>query len=218
MDENSENAAVPVPSVAEPDGSGASPAAAKKAKRRARSARTSAPRGPMAALASFIKRPVPAVPMDEVDIDLLRMLAADSRLSQRALSREISLSPPAIGERVARLERLGAIRGYTLDIDWAALGYPMAVHIPVTAAPGADLGHIIDELRKMPELDDVHIVTGQWDLIARFRLRDQGHLQEILLGRVWQIEGIQRVETFLELSRFTGAGVLGLDKDRDAKR
>ncbi len=149
------------------------------------------------------------MPVDDLDIELLRRLSTDSRLSQRALSREVSLSAPAIGERVARLERLGVIRGYTLDIDWAALGYSMAVHMTMTAAPGADFGNIVAELRLMPELEDVHIVTGQWDLIARFRLRDHVHLQEVLLGRVWQIAGVQRVETFLELARLTGDGPLG---------
>lgn len=166
------------------------------------------PRGAMAGLARIIKRPGPAAPLDELDLELLRHLSRDARLSQRALSRLVALSPPAVGERVARLERLGVVRGYTIEIDWAALGYPMTVYIPMTAAPGADLPVVIDTLRQMPELDDVHIVTGQWDLIARFRLRDHAHLQEVLLVQIWQIAGISRVETFLGLGSYPGAGLL----------
>lgn len=159
-------------------------------------------------LAQIIQRPAPQVPLDEVDIALLKALDADARLSQRGLSREVALSAPAIGERIARLERLGVIRGYTIDIDWAALGYSMTVHIPMTAAAGADLGAIIEHLVEMPELEDLEIVTGQWDLIAKFRLRDHAHLQEVLLVRIWQIPGVQRVETFLGLGNYRGAGVL----------
>jgi Lrp/AsnC family leucine-responsive transcriptional regulator len=163
----------------------------------------------MAGLASIIQRPTPAVPLDDLDLDLLRHLARDARLSHRALSRLLGLSPPAIGERVARLERLGVIQCYTLQLDWAALGHPMTVYLPMTAAAGADLRDIITDLQAMPELDDVEIVTGQWDLIARFHLRDHAHLQEVLLGQIWQIAGVQRVETFLGLGSYTGEGLLG---------
>ncbi|WIE53970.1 Lrp/AsnC family transcriptional regulator [Curtobacterium sp. MCBD17_003] len=159
-------------------------------------------------LAQLIQRPTAKVPLDDLDHALLRALADDSRRSQRALSREVALSAPAIGERIARLERLGVIRAYTLDIDWATLGYSMSVHIPMTAAAGADLGAIIERLVEMPELEDLDIVTGQWDLIAKFRLRDHAHLQEVLLVRIWQIPGVQRVETFLGLGNYRGAGVL----------
>ena len=84
----------------------------------------------------------------------------------------------------------------------------MSVHIPMTAAAGADLGAIIERLVEMPELEDLDIVTGQWDLIAKFRLRDHTHLQEVLLVRIWQIPGVQRVETFLGLGNYRGAGML----------
>ena len=163
---------------------------------------------PPSKLAQIIQRPTPKAPLDEVDVALLKALNEDSRLSQRALSREVALSAPAIGERLGRLERLGVIRGYTLDLDWAALGYSMSAHIPMTAAAGADLGAIIEQLVEMPELEDLDIVTGQWDLIAKFRLRDHAHLQEVLLVRIWQIPGVQRVETFLGLGNYRGAGAL----------
>jgi DNA-binding Lrp family transcriptional regulator len=163
---------------------------------------------PASKLAQIIQRPTAKAPLDDVDVALLKALNDDSRLSQRALSREVGLSAPAIGERLARLERLGVIRGYKLDLDWAALGYSMSVHIPMTAAAGADLGAIIEHLVEMPELEDLDIVTGQWDLIAKFRLRDHAHLQEVLLVRIWQIPGVQRVETFLGLGNYRGAGVL----------
>ena len=43
------------------------------------------------------------------------------------------MSPPAVADRLARLERAGAIRGYRVEIDWAALGYPVVVYLAVTA-------------------------------------------------------------------------------------
>ena len=43
------------------------------------------------------------------------------------------------------------------------------------------------------------VVTGSFDMIARFRIRDHAHLQALLLDRIWPIRGLQRIETFLGL-------------------
>ena len=153
----------------------------------------------MAGLTSAIRRSRPAVPLDEVDLELLRLLAADARRSGRQLAREVGMSAPAVTERVNRLERLGVITGYRVSVDWDAVGLPMLVFIPMLIAPGADLATLVEELLEIRELEDLVTLTGNYDLMARLRLRDQQHLQEVLLDRLWPISGLQRVETFLSL-------------------
>lgn len=158
----------------------------------------------MGAVARFIGPAVEKVPLDDIDRQLLQALREDGKLSQRGLAQIVPLSPPAIGERIARLERAGVIRGYSARIGWAEAGYPMVAHLAISVAAGSDLAVIVDELGDVPELIELHIVTGQWDLIGRFRIADQVSLQRLLLGRVWQIPGIQRVETNLELASIEG--------------
>src|SRR5256884_6374888 len=106
---------------------------------------------PLAKLTEVSTRPTPRAEVDELDLALLRALAVASRQSQRALARAIEMSPPAVADRLARLERTGAIRGYRVDIDWAALGFPVVVYLAVTAGPGMDLSEIIPPIRAMPE-------------------------------------------------------------------
>lgn len=165
-------------------------------------------RGSMAGLAGAIERQRPAVPLDAIDRDLIRRMAKDPRSSQRQLAREVNMSGPAVGERIARLERLGVIRGYTVSIDWAALGYPVLVYIPMSIAPGADLGQILEELKAIEELEELVAVTGTYDLLGRLRLRDHAHLQMVLLEKVWPIYGLQRIETFLSLGEVSRHSVL----------
>lgn len=153
----------------------------------------------MAGLSKAVARARPAVPLDHIDHQLLALLAEDPRLSQRQLAQRVGMSPPAIGERIARLERHGVIRGYTIDVDWAAVGRPVLVYIPMTIAAGSDLEQLVEDLRAIPELDELTVVTGGYDLMARFRLRDHAHLQELLLDRLYPIPGLRRFETFLSL-------------------
>ena len=154
---------------------------------------------PLARLADVAAAVSPKVEVDDLDLTLLRALAVDARQSQRALARAVGMSPPAIADRLARLERAGAIRGYRADLDWAALGYPVVVYMAVTAGPGMDLSQIISAIRALPEAEDMSVVTGGFDLLVRLRVRDHEHLRELLLAEIFQIPGVQRTETFLSL-------------------
>jgi Lrp/AsnC family transcriptional regulator, leucine-responsive regulatory protein len=155
---------------------------------------------PFARLTEVTSEAPPKVEVDDLDLALLHALATDARQSQRALARQVEMSPPAVADRIARLERLGAIRGYRVDVDWAALGYPVVVYIAVTASPGMDLTEIITAIRALPEAEDMSVVTGGLDLLVRLRVRDHTHLRELLLAEIFQISGVQRTETFLSLA------------------
>src|SRR3954469_9757409 len=78
----------------------------------------------------------PAVPLDEVDRQILVLLSEDSRRSQRELARELGMSAPAVRDRTGRREGRGVIRGYGIHVDWNATGYPMAVYVAIAAAQG----------------------------------------------------------------------------------
>jgi Lrp/AsnC family transcriptional regulator, leucine-responsive regulatory protein len=155
---------------------------------------------PLAKLAEVSPTPRAEVEVDDLDLALLRALAADARQSQRAIARQIEMSAPAVADRIARLERGGVIRGYRADIDWAALGLPVVVYLTVTASAGMDLTKIIQEIRELPEAETMSVVTGSLDLIVRLRVRDHTHLRQLLLAKIFQITGVQRTETLLSLA------------------
>ena len=178
---------------------------------------------PLAGLAGLSAPPAAAVEVDELDLALLRALAQDARQSQRALARGIQMSAPAVADRLARLERSGVIRGYRADIDWAALGLPVVVYLAVTAAAGMDLSDIIREIQELPETETMTVVTGSLDLLVRLRVRDHTHLRELLLAKIFQINGVQRTETLLSIAdidpdNFTAALLEDMIQQRDSSR
>jgi Lrp/AsnC family transcriptional regulator for asnA, asnC and gidA len=141
----------------------------------------------------------PAVPLDEVDRRILVLLSEDSRRSQRALARELGMSAPAVRERIGRLERVGVIRGYGVQLDWSAAGYSMTVYLSIAAVQGYQQSEIVDQISRMPEVEWLDIVTGGIDMLARLRVRDHGHLRQLLVDQIWKIEGVQRTETSLSI-------------------
>ena len=138
--------------------------------------------------------------LDEQDLAILSLLVADARISQRRLAREVGMSPPAIAERVSRLERAGVIRGYRADLDRSALGHDLVVYVGVVAVQGGDQPALVASLRSMPEVEDVHVVTGPKDLLVRLRVRDHAHLRDVLFEGLWSLPGVDRTETYISLA------------------
>ncbi|GAA4792636.1 Lrp/AsnC family transcriptional regulator [Actinomycetospora chlora] len=121
--------------------------------------------------------------LDETNQRILRELAEDPRQSMSALGRRIGMSAPAVTERVQRLERTGVIRGYRLDIDPGALGYPIAAWVRVRPALGH--GKIAEQIAaRQPEVVECHKITGEDCLLMRVQVRDVADLDRVLEG--WQ--------------------------------
>ncbi|MGI8948109.1 MAG: Lrp/AsnC family transcriptional regulator [Ornithinimicrobium sp.] len=101
----------------------------------------------------------PRADLDAVDLQLLRLLSEDSRQSQRSLARELGMSPPAVAERMNRLERSGVIRNYSIDVDWGSFGLPLLAFIDVVTVPGAVQRRLLERVSLMSL--DVENAGGQ---------------------------------------------------------
>lgn len=140
------------------------------------------------------------VPLDDLDIALLQLLVKDGRASQRSLAAGLGVSTPTVSERMARLEKSGAITGYAAQIDWNTVGFTETVYVSVRAAAGHDVASIMEELWKIAEVQEVNLVTGELDLLVRLRVRDNEHLRALLMDKVWQIAGMQGTSTMMSVA------------------
>jgi Lrp/AsnC family leucine-responsive transcriptional regulator len=117
--------------------------------------------------------------IDETDQKLLDALAVNARLSLKELAQAAGMSSPSAAERLRRLEERGIIRAFTIDIDPAALGYPMQAIVRVRPLPGQL--HIVKKLiQETPEFIECDKVTGDDCFIARLVVRSMGELDGIL--------------------------------------
>jgi Lrp/AsnC family transcriptional regulator, leucine-responsive regulatory protein len=117
--------------------------------------------------------------LDTINRRLLQELQADARLSMAELGRRINLSPPAVAERVQRLERAGVITGYRAEVDPKALGFPIAAVVRVRPTT-RQLQKIPELAREIPEVVDCHRITGEDCYFVKLHLRSMDDLEEIL--------------------------------------
>ena len=115
----------------------------------------------------------------EIDRRIIGELVENGRLSFAELGRRVNLSPPAVAERVQRLERSGVIAGYRAEIDPKALGYPLTAIIRVKPAPG-QLVRIPELAAEIPQVGECHRITGEDCFYLTLHLRSIDELSETL--------------------------------------
>ena len=117
--------------------------------------------------------------LDATNLRILEELQADARLTMAELGRRVSLSPPAVAERVQRLERAGVITGYHAAVDPKAVGYPIAAVVRVRPA-SRQLHKIPEVARELPEVVECYRITGEDCFFVKLHLRSMEDLEGIL--------------------------------------
>ena len=116
---------------------------------------------------------------DKRNVELLRLLRANPRMSLSELARGVGMSAPAVRERIARLEEGGIIQGYRLEIDPRALGYPITAMVRIRPMPGK-LPKIVELARGTRQISECYRITGEDCFIIKLHLRSLDELDPIL--------------------------------------
>ena len=104
--------------------------------------------------------------LDDIDVAIVEALAADARVPVAELARTVGLSAPSTKERLNRLEDAGLIAGYTIRLDPAAIGLPVAAWLRIRPLPGK-LPQVAEILRGIPEVVACDRITGEDCFVAR---------------------------------------------------
>jgi Lrp/AsnC family leucine-responsive transcriptional regulator len=110
---------------------------------------------------------------------LLAELQDNARLSLAELGRRVDLSPPAVAERLQRLEDEGVIAGYRAEVNAKALGYQLTGVIRIRPAP-RELRKVAELAQRTPEVVECHRITGEDCFIFKLHVRDVEHLEEVI--------------------------------------
>ncbi len=121
-------------------------------------------------------------PLDRIDRKMLDILQREGRLPITELASRVGLSTSPCAERVKRMEREGVITGYCAIVSPAAVDKGLLVFVEIKlAAKGADVFDAVrDELLHMPEVLECHLISGEFDYLLKFRLRDMREYRGLL--------------------------------------
>jgi DNA-binding Lrp family transcriptional regulator len=135
--------------------------------------------------------------MRPTDAKLIAMLRANAREPTASLARKLGLARSTVQERIARLEREGTIKGYTVKLSEDAIGHLKAVVMISTDPKQAD--RVGAELKKMTDVRTLVAVSGASDLIATVEGESPARL-DAALDRIGRIHGVARTVSSIVLS------------------
>jgi Lrp/AsnC family transcriptional regulator, leucine-responsive regulatory protein len=117
--------------------------------------------------------------MDTTDLKILTILDANPRRPYAEIARELGVSQPTVADRIRRLETRGIVRGAMLCVDHSKLGFNISAFVRLRSKPSQkrSLG---DTARSMPQVIEMHSVTGDDCMVARVVARSVSELAEIL--------------------------------------
>ena len=137
--------------------------------------------------------------LDKIDLNILRLMQHNARISNADMARELGMAPSGILERVKKLEQKGVIQQYTTRINPAALQQKMLAFIFMKASDGPGCTDTAEALAKIPEVQEVHHIAGDDCYLVKVRTYDSSTLVQLMRSSFSQIPNLLSTRTTIVL-------------------
>ncbi|MBP0600408.1 Lrp/AsnC family transcriptional regulator [Herbaspirillum sp. LeCh32-8] len=147
---------------------------------------------------------------DRFDRIILETLQANGRASNVELSERAHLSPPQCYRRVQRLEQEGVIRGYTAQLEPAALGLGVTAFVSLSLAREQfkQVRSVEKAIRQFPEILECYTISGDFDYLLKVVASDLKSLSAFLTDRLMQVPGVAGVRSMVCMEEIKPASAL----------
>ena len=150
-------------------------------------------------------------PLDQVDKHILQAIQENARIPYSELGRLVGLTPPAVRNRLQRMEDAGIILGYRAELDPEKLGLPITAFITLTTTPRryTSVYQTIDGLQ---EVQECHHLTGEASFIMKVNVGSMRHMEAL----IEQFSSFGETKTSVVLSSpISGRQINPLEDDND---
>ena len=137
------------------------------------------------------------LPLDRTDLQILKILQEDGRITVKELARRVHLSPTPVFDRMRRLEASGIIERYTTVLNADKLGQGFIVFCSVKLRRmGKDIAHdFIDRIQDIPEVAECYNISGEFDFLLKIYAPDMHYYNEFLINVLGTIESLGSVQS-----------------------
>jgi DNA-binding Lrp family transcriptional regulator len=135
---------------------------------------------------------------DALDARLIELLAVEPRVGMLEASRRLGVARGTVQARLDRLHARGVVTGYGPDVDPVALGYRVTGFVTLEIRPAGGHDPVAERLASIPEVLEVHTITGPGDMLCRVVARTNADLQRVI-DAIVAVAGVVRAATVIAL-------------------
>lgn len=147
--------------------------------------------------------------LDEKDMEILRALKKNSKSPINKLAKLTGIPPATIHHRLKRLEKDGTITRYTIEIDPEKAGYALSAYIFLsvksTREKKLDQRQMAEKLARYELVDEASVLAGDVDMVLKVHARNMDDLNNFVLDRLRNFEGIEKTKTLIVMHSVKGA-------------
>ena len=134
--------------------------------------------------------------IDNIDLKILNVLSKNAKMPYTEVAKKVFVSGGTVHVRMRKLEKMGVVRGTKLDIDYDKLGYNISSYMGIYLEKSFLYKDPVKSLKKIPEIVEIHAITGQYTIFIKIICKDTSHFRNFL-DTVHKVKGITRTETFM---------------------
>ena len=134
--------------------------------------------------------------LDKLDRKILGLIAEDARIPFLEVARSCNVSGAAIHQRIQKLTNLGILLGSQFLIDPEKIGYETCAYIGLYLKNPEDFDRVVEALKKIPEVVECHITTGDYDLFIKIFARNNHHMMDIIHDKLQPL-GLSRSKSLI---------------------
>lgn len=136
--------------------------------------------------------------IDELDISIIKELKNDARKSHRNIAEKLGVAEGTIYNRINKLQEMGIIKRFMVDLDFSKLGYDLTAVIGIIVE-GGHLPEIEEKIAKKTNVSALYDVTGEYDALIVAKFKNREDLDKFIKG-IMAMPHVKRTYTMLVLN------------------
>ncbi len=157
-----------------------------------------------------------SIKLDDKDVAILALVQENSKLTAKQIAKKINSPITTVFAKTKRMEELGIIKEYRAILAPEKLGSTTAAFILAAVSYRAKADNspvsqraVAEEISKFPEVQEVHIITGDWDLLIKLRTLSVDAIGKFVVDKLRLINGLEKTltcmvfETLKETTKIT---------------
>ncbi len=159
--------------------------------------------------------------LDEKDSAILTLIQRDSKLTAKQIANRVNVPLTTVFAKIKRMEELGIVREYRAIVAPEKLNAGTAAFILASVSYRAKSDDVpisqrvvAEEIARFPEVQEVYIITGDWDLLIKLRAENVDAIGKFVVDKLRLIKGLEKTLTCMvfETVKETTEVVLPLKK------